>query len=48
MTDYVEVGGSEGLDTRHLALADSICGLDSRPGEKSNQLNWFTRAVTTA
>ncbi|CAB3369546.1 Hypothetical predicted protein [Cloeon dipterum] len=32
LTDYVEVGGSEGLDTRHLALADSICGLDSRPG----------------
>ncbi|XP_059478881.1 corticotropin-releasing factor-binding protein [Neocloeon triangulifer] len=32
MPDYVEVGGSEGLDTRHLALADSICGLDSKPG----------------
>lgn len=37
MTDYVEVGGSDGLDTRHLALADSICGLDSRPGESEKQ-----------
>nr|CAD7449013.1 unnamed protein product [Timema bartmani] len=32
MSDYVQLGGSEGLDTSSLAVADSICGLDSKPG----------------
>ncbi|PSN38852.1 hypothetical protein C0J52_26351 [Blattella germanica] len=31
LPDYVQLGGSEGLDTTHLTVADSICGLDSKP-----------------
>ena len=33
LNDYVQIGGSEGLDTTHLTVADSICGLNSKPGE---------------
>jgi len=29
----VQIGGSEGLDTTHLTVADSICGLNSKPGQ---------------
>ncbi|XP_063227583.1 corticotropin-releasing factor-binding protein isoform X2 [Bacillus rossius redtenbacheri] len=32
LPDYVELGGSEGLDTSRLVVADSVCGLDSKPG----------------
>ncbi|KAJ9601113.1 hypothetical protein L9F63_000692, partial [Diploptera punctata] len=32
LPDYVQIGGSEGLDTTHMTAADSICGLDSKPG----------------
>ena len=33
LNDYVQIGGSEGLDTTHLTVADSICGLNSKPGQ---------------
>lgn len=33
LDDYVEVGGSLGLDNRYLQVADSFCGLNSKPGK---------------
>ncbi|XP_023709298.1 corticotropin-releasing factor-binding protein isoform X2 [Cryptotermes secundus] len=32
LPDYVQLGGSQGLDTTHLVVADSLCGMDSKPG----------------
>ncbi|XP_046404777.1 corticotropin-releasing factor-binding protein [Ischnura elegans] len=60
MPDYVEVGGAPGLDTANLAVADSICGMDSRPGSTVETImcgvstvrlvssGWFDNAVTVA
>ncbi|KAL3280241.1 hypothetical protein HHI36_017736, partial [Cryptolaemus montrouzieri] len=33
LDDYVQIGGSLGLDNANMILADSICGLNSRPGK---------------
>jgi hypothetical protein len=38
LPDYVQLGGSQVLDTTHLVVADSICGMDSKPGQ------WITEA----
>lgn len=32
MDDYVQIGGSSGLDNSNMILADSLCGLNSKPG----------------
>ncbi|KAK9882193.1 hypothetical protein WA026_019705 [Henosepilachna vigintioctopunctata] len=32
LEDYVQIGGSTGLDNSNLIIADSVCGLNSRPG----------------
>ncbi|XP_063908668.1 corticotropin-releasing factor-binding protein-like isoform X2 [Zophobas morio] len=31
LDDFLQVGGSRGLDNANLLLADSVCGLDSKP-----------------
>lgn len=33
--DQVQIGGSRGFDTTKLDVIDSICGIDSKPGNKS-------------
>lgn len=33
--DQVQIGGSRGFDTTKLEIIDSICGIDSKPGNKS-------------
>ncbi|XP_008201043.1 corticotropin-releasing factor-binding protein isoform X2 [Tribolium castaneum] len=33
LDDYLQIGGSRGLDNANLLLADSVCGLDSKPGK---------------
>ncbi|XP_071449380.1 corticotropin-releasing factor-binding protein [Hetaerina americana] len=60
MPDYVEVGGAPGLDITNLAVSDSICGMDSRPGSTVETIlcgvssvrlvssGWFDNAVTVA
>ncbi|KAF4526472.1 hypothetical protein B566_EDAN015134 [Ephemera danica] len=45
LPDFVEVGGAEGLDTRSLTVADSICGLDSRPGSTEETILCGVTAV---
>ncbi|GLV42103.1 uncharacterized protein CBL_04938 [Carabus blaptoides fortunei] len=32
LDDYVQIGGSDGLDTSNLYVAESLCGIDSKPG----------------
>lgn len=32
LDDYVQIGGSTGLDNSNLLLSDSVCGIDSKPG----------------
>nr|XP_023024395.1 corticotropin-releasing factor-binding protein-like [Leptinotarsa decemlineata] len=33
LDDYVQIGGSPGLDNANLQLADTLCGLDSKAGK---------------
>lgn len=33
LDDYVQIGGSSGLDNTHLDLADAVCGLNSVPSK---------------
>lgn len=33
--DQVQIGGSRGFDTSKLDIIDSICGIDSKPGNES-------------
>lgn len=33
MPDFVQLGGSEGLDLSTYSVIDSICGVDSLPGQ---------------
>ncbi|XP_044258596.1 corticotropin-releasing factor-binding protein isoform X1 [Tribolium madens] len=33
LDDYLQIGGSRGLDNANLLIADSVCGLDSKPGK---------------
>jgi hypothetical protein len=33
----VQLGGSQALDTKHLVVVDSICGMDSKPGQWNTQ-----------
>jgi hypothetical protein len=41
LPDYVQLGGSQGLDTTHLVVADSICGMDSKPGQWITQVKFL-------
>ncbi|XP_049770633.1 corticotropin-releasing factor-binding protein [Schistocerca cancellata] len=45
MPDYVQLGGSEGLDTAALNVADSICGMDSKPGSTEETIFCGVTAV---
>ncbi|KAJ8961920.1 hypothetical protein NQ318_021539, partial [Aromia moschata] len=38
LDDYVQIGGSPGLDNGNLQLADSVCGLDSRAGKRLERI----------
>ncbi|XP_050504597.1 corticotropin-releasing factor-binding protein isoform X2 [Diabrotica virgifera virgifera] len=45
LEDYVEVGGSLGLDNKHLQVADSFCGLNSTPGRYAETIACDTTTV---
>ncbi|XP_017770809.1 PREDICTED: corticotropin-releasing factor-binding protein isoform X2 [Nicrophorus vespilloides] len=45
LEDYVQIGGSAGLDNAGLLLADSVCGIDSKPGDRSELIGCGTSTV---
>ncbi|XP_018332405.1 corticotropin-releasing factor-binding protein [Agrilus planipennis] len=45
LSDYVEIGGSSGLDNSNLYLADSVCGMDSKPAKFSEMIGCGTTTV---
>ena len=40
--DYLQIGGSSGLDTANLNVADSMCGVS----RESSKLNIFKTLIT--
>ncbi|KAL1505678.1 hypothetical protein ABEB36_005184 [Hypothenemus hampei] len=45
LDDYVQIGGSSGLDNRNMKIADSVCGLSSRPARHVDYVNCGTTIV---
>ncbi|XP_066248731.1 corticotropin-releasing factor-binding protein isoform X1 [Euwallacea similis] len=43
--DYVQIGGSFGLDSSNMKVADSLCGLNSKPGKYSEYIACDTTTV---
>ncbi|CAH1988543.1 unnamed protein product [Acanthoscelides obtectus] len=45
LEDYVQIGGSPGLDNNNLMVADTVCGLASKPGKHPNVIACDTTTV---
>lgn len=45
LDDYVQIGGSTGLDNTNLQLADSLCGIDSKPGKQTELIGCETTTI---
>lgn len=45
LDDFVEVGGSLGLDNKYLQVADSLCGMNSKPGKYAETIACDTTTV---
>lgn len=43
--DYVQIGGSLGLDNGNMQVADSLCGLSSKPGRHADYIGCDTTTV---
>ncbi|XP_023310441.1 corticotropin-releasing factor-binding protein isoform X2 [Anoplophora glabripennis] len=45
LDDYVQIGGSPGLDNGNMQVADSLCGLDSKAGKRVEKIACDTTTV---
>ncbi|XP_065170123.1 corticotropin-releasing factor-binding protein [Atheta coriaria] len=45
LDDYAQIGGSSGLDNAGLMLADSVCGMDSKPGKITELIGCGTTTI---
>ncbi|XP_048520060.1 corticotropin-releasing factor-binding protein isoform X2 [Dendroctonus ponderosae] len=45
LDDYVQIGGSLGLDNGNMKLADSVCGLNSQPARSAEYIGCETTTV---
>ncbi|XP_060524550.1 corticotropin-releasing factor-binding protein [Cylas formicarius] len=45
LDDYVQIGGSPGLDNANLEVADSVCGVSSKPGKAADLIACETTTV---
>ncbi|KAH1021902.1 hypothetical protein HUJ04_011386, partial [Dendroctonus ponderosae] len=45
LDDYVQIGGSLGLDNGNMKLADSVCGLNSQPTRSAEYIGCETTTV---
>lgn len=45
LDDYVQIGGSTGLDNTYLQVVDSICGLDSKAGMYKTNGEWLNKFI---
>ncbi|XP_030763006.1 corticotropin-releasing factor-binding protein isoform X2 [Sitophilus oryzae] len=45
LDDYVQIGGSNGLDNSNMQIADTLCGLSSKPGSHVEYIGCGTTSV---
>lgn len=45
LDDFVQIGGSTGLDNSHMIMADTVCGLNSRPGKFEEMIACGTTTI---
>lgn len=47
MSDYLQIGGSSGLDTANMLVSDSVCGTAHEPSKNIEFFHLISRSINS-